>query len=209
MNNTRVVEGVSSDVQASKDKLKELVRYASLSRLKTHTNSSEVELKELDSGFRPGRILASNLVFILVSGEAMRLTFKIHFDTRVAKYLAYRIFGGKLPEDISPKQAIDYFKEFGNLVAGRVVTLMGQINIELGISLPLSTRGFYEVYSDYSEKQYPITTYSDFWALEVNEHDIFCSAQFEILDRKPLENLIGYEIAEEGNNDDDAEMDFL
>ena len=209
MNNTRVVEGVSSDVQASKDKLKELVRYASLSRLKTHTNSSEVELKELDSGFRPGRILASNLVFILVSGEAMRLTFKIHFDTRVAKYLAYRIFGGKLPEDISPKQAIDYFKEFGNLVAGSVVTLMAEINIELGISLPLSTRGFYEVYSDYSEKQYPIITYSDFWALKVNGYDIFCSAQFEILDRKPLENLIGYEIAEEGNNDDDAEMDFL
>ena len=209
MNSTRVVEGVSSDVQASQDKLKELVRYASLSRLKAHTDSSEVEIKELDSGFRPGRILASNLVFILVSGDAMRLTFKIHFDTRTAKYLAYRIFGGKLPDDISPKQAIDYFKEFGNLVAGSVVTLMAESNIELGISLPLSTRGFYEVYSDYSEKQYPIITYSDFWALKVNGHDIFCSAQFEILDRKPLENLVGYEIAEEGNIDDDAEMDFL
>ena len=206
MNNTRVVEGVSSDVQASKDKLKELVRYASLSRLKTHTDSSEVEIKELDSGFRPGRILASNLVFILVSGEAMRLTFKIHFDTRVAKYLAYRIFGGKLPEDISPKQAIDYFKEYGNLVAGNIVTLLGKIDIDLGISLPLSTRGFYEIFSDCSERQHPITC-SDLWELKTNGHELYCSALFEILNVRQLADLAAYEVVDEA--DDDGEMDFL
>ena len=201
-------QAVPPDSQALKDKLKELVRHASASRLKIHTTSSEVETKELGSAFRPGRILASNMVFILVSGDALRLTFKVHFASGTAKTLAFRIFGGNSPADISEKQAIDYFKEYGNLVAGSVVTLLGENGIELGISLPLSTRGFYEVFSDYSEKQHPIVTCCDFWELRANGKGIHCSAVLEILNQKQLGKLATYEIVEEAG-DDDAEMDFL
>ena len=119
-----------------------------------------------------------------------------------------RIFGGESADQISEKQAIDYFKEYGNLVAGHVITLFGESNIELGISLPLCTRGFYEVFSDYTEYQYPVVSYSDFWELQVNGHAVFCSAQYEILNKKSLESLVDYEIAERAG-DDDGEMDFL
>jgi CheY-specific phosphatase CheX len=201
-------EGAPADIQALKEKLRELVRYASSSRLKIHTDSPEIEVKELDAGFRPGRILANNMVFILMSGDALRVTFKVHFNIRNAQCLAFRIFGGDSPENISGKQAIDYFKEYGNLVAGNVVTLFEKIEVNLGISLPICTRGFYEVFSDYSEKQHPIIVYSDFWKLEVGEHDIFCSALLEILDKKQLVKLADYEIAEDVD-DNDGEMDFL
>ena len=194
--------------QALKDKLKALVRHASTSRFKIHTDSPEVETKELGPGFRPGRILASNMVFILVSGDALRLTFKVHFATGTAKNLAFRIFGGNSPADISEQQAIDYFKEYGNLVAGSVVTLLGENGIDLGISLPLSTRGFYEVFSDYCEKQHPIITFSDFWELRANGKNTHCSAVLEILNQKQLGNLAAYEIVEAAS-DDDAEIDFL
>ncbi|MEI7431403.1 MAG: chemotaxis protein CheX [Betaproteobacteria bacterium] len=208
MDKTKVSEVAPPDVQVLKDKLNELVRHATVSRLKIHTDSDEVETKALDSSFRPGKILASNMVFILVSGDALRLTFKIHFNTRTGRNLALRIYGGKSAADISEKQAIDYFKEYGNLVAGSVITLLGENNIELGISLPLCTRGFYEVFSDYTEKQHPVINYSHFWELHVKEQTVFCSAQYEILNIKPFETLVEYEISEDASGDD-GEMDFL
>ena len=208
MDNIKANEIESTEVQALKDKLRELIRHASVSRLKIHADFPDVEIRELDSGFRPGRVLASNMVFILVSGDAVRLTFKVHFNTGTAKNLAFRIFGGESPAGIPAKRAIDYFKEYGNLVAGNVVTLLGRSDIELGISLPLCTRGLYEVFADYSEKHHPVVAYSDFWELKANGHDVFCSAQFEILDKKPLEKLAGYAIEEETGGDDE-EIDFL
>lgn len=191
-----------------KGKVLELIRYASLSRLKIHTASEEISVKELDSAFKPGRILASKMVFILVSGDVMRITFKAHFNTRDAARLAFRIFRGDSPDRISEKQAVDYFKEYGNLVAGSIAALLNSVGIEMGISLPLCTRGFYEIFSDYTEKGLPIMTFSDFWKFEVGGHHIFCNALVEVMDIGRLERLIGFK-PEDEVKDDDGEMDFL
>jgi CheY-specific phosphatase CheX len=208
MDKTSVDETVSPDIQALKDKLKALLRHASISRLKNHGDDAEVEARELGAAFRPGRILASNMVFILVSGDALRLTFKVHFETGTAKQLAFAIFGGDSPSSISQRQAVDYVKEYGNLVAGSMVTLLAESGVELGISLPLSTRGFYEVFSDYSEKLDPIVAFSDFWELRANSRSIYCGAQFEILNPRQLGDVAACEIVEETDSAD-AEMDFL
>lgn len=208
MDNIKVSETVVSQVPRLGDKLSELVRYASLSLLIAHADSQDVQIRAMDSGFKPGKILASNMIFILVSGDALRLTFKVHFETRTAKRLAVRIFDQSSAANISEKHAIDYFKEYANLVAGRVVALSEKLELELGISLPLCTRGFYEVFSDYSEKLHPIVTFSDFWKLQISDNEIFCSAQFEILNKKKLDNLVDYEIVH-GAADDSEEMEFL
>jgi len=208
MDNAKVSDLIQPEIEVLKDQLKELVRYASLSRMKVHADCAGVDLKFLDCAFRPGKILANNMVFILVSGDALRLTLKVHFNTRTARNLAYKIFGVKSAAEISSKQAIDYFKEYGNLVAGSVISLLGENDIELGISLPLCTRGFYEVFSDYSEKQQPVIHTSDFWELDVNGQSVFCSAQYEILNLKLLDKLATYQITEV-SSDEDGEMDFL
>lgn len=209
MDSIKIAECLSPEGATLKQKLIELIRHASMSRLKIHADASEVVLLDMDAGFVPGKILASNMVFILVSGDALRITFKIHFNTRMAKELAFRIFGGASAGELSEKQAIDYFKEYGNLVAGSVITLIGHVGVELGISLPLSTRGFYEVFSDYTETQYPVVSFSDFWQLAVDgRHSLYCSALVEILDAHQLEKLVDFEIADE-QSDDEEEMDFL
>ena len=208
MDNDKSNEATADPVAVIKGKLCELVRFAALSRLKVHTDCEEIEQAELGESFRPGRILANNMVFILASGEPVRVTFKAHFNIDTAKDLAFRVFGGDSAATISEKRAVDYFKEYSNLVAGSVVTLFEKIEIELGISLPLSTRGFYEVFADYQERQQPIISYSDFWALKVNGHTVFCSALLEILDRQRLEKLINFDVTEAEDNDDE-EMDFL
>lgn len=185
-----------------------LIRHASLSRFNIHTGCADAEIIELDPAFKPGRILANNMVFILVSGDALRLTFKVHFNMGTGKNLAFRIFGGNSPSDISGEQAIDYFKEFGNLVAGSIVTSFEKLGLGLGMSLPLCTRGFYEVFSDYTEKDNPVITYSDFWELRVNNNTAYCSALIEILNQKSLECLLDFEIAEDASSDAE-EMEFL
>lgn len=196
------------DIQALKDKLGELLRQASASRLKAHAGAAEVETGEMDCAFTPGRILASTMVFILISGDSLRLTLKVHFNIRTARNLALRIFGGESAAAISERQAIDYFKEYSNLVAGCLVTAMAKLDIDLGISLPLSTRGFYEVFADYSENRHPAVTCSDFWELRADDQSIHCSALIELLDVKRLAGLVDHEWLEE-IDDDDQEVDFL
>lgn len=194
------------DLSVLKTRLCELLRYASLSRLIIHAATSEIRVKASEPGFIPGKILGTHMVLILVSGEALRLTFKLHFEMKTAKALASRIFGSNPDSPLADGQAIDYIKEYGNLIAGSVVTLMAPYGIELGISLPLSTRGFYEVFADYTEKNHPIVSYGDFWNLDVDGHEIHCSAHVEIMNREMIAGLADFSA---DDTVDDAEMDFL
>lgn len=194
-------------LDAIKDKLAQLVRHAAISRLKKHADCAEIEVSEIEAGFIPGRILANHMAFILISGNSVRVTFKTHFNTGAAKSLGMRVFGSDMADDVSEKQAFDFIKEYCNLVAGYVVTLFEGVGIDMGIGLPLCTRGFYEVFSDYEEMVYPSIIYSDFWRMQANGNEVYCSALFEIIDEKPLECLIGYEIPEETNID--GEIEFL
>ena len=191
---------------AIKAKLTELVRFASMSRLKVHSDCDEIVTSEMPDNFRAGKVLANNMVFILTSGEPVRVTFKAHYNMDTARALASRIFGGVSAQAISDRRAVDYMKEYCNLVAGKIVTLFEDLQIDLGISLPQQARGFYEVFADYQEKDRPTVSFSDFWTLRAGEYTITCSALMEILDRKQLESLVDYAIAD---TSDDEEMDFL
>lgn len=195
-----------SHLPALKAKLIELVRFASASRLKVHTDCEEISTGDMPESFRPGKVLANNMVFILTSGEPCRVTFKAHYNLDVARALALRIFGGASAQAISERRAVDYMKEYCNLVAGKIVTLFEDLQINLGTSLPQQARGFYEVFADYEEKDKPTASFSHFWTLTAGEHTIACSAMMEILDRKQLESLVNYAIADTA---DDEEMDFL
>jgi hypothetical protein len=191
---------------AIKAKLTELVRFASVSRLKAHSDCEDIITTEMPENFRPGKVLANNMVFILTSGEPVRVTFKAHYNMDTARALALRIFGGLSAHAISERRAVDYMKEYCNLVAGKIVTLFEDLNIDLGISLPQQARGFYEVFADYQEKDKPTVSFSDFWTLSAGEYTIACSAVMEILDRTQLESLLDYALAD---TSDDEEMDFL
>ena len=116
-----------SELSTLKTQLGELMRYASLSRLIIHASASEIRIGASEPGFVPGRILGTHMVLILVSGEALRLTFKLHFEMKTAKALASRIFGGDRAVPITEGQAIDFIREYGNLIAGSVVDSDGPL----------------------------------------------------------------------------------
>ena len=195
-----------STLPAVKAKVTELLRFASISRFKAHADCAEIVACDMPPDFRPGKVLANHMVFILASGEAMRVTFKAHYNMEAARPLALRIFGGASSQSISDRRAVDYMKEYCNLVAGKIVTLFEDSGVDLGISLPQHTSGFYEVFADYQEKDKPSISFSDFWTLQAGPHAIACSAVVEILDSKPLLALLDYAFTE---TSDDEEMDFL
>ena len=199
----------SSEKRFIHEKIRELIRHTSRTRLAIHADSPEVSVDEPSAGFLPGRILATNMVFILISGDTLRLTFKVHFNTRTAKTLAFQIFGGKSPNEIPERQAIDYFKEYANLVAGSVISLFGKSGVDLGISLPLCTRGFNEIFADYSVEERLIPTYCDFWSLRVNGQTIHCGSFFEILNWQKLSHAADLAFDETAPEDDDGDLDFL
>jgi CheY-specific phosphatase CheX len=194
-------------VAVLKLKLRELVRQSSLSRFKLHAAQDEATLRESEPDFRPGQILANRMAFILVSGDGLRISFKTHYNISTARNLAFRMFGESSPSRLSERQAVDYIKEYCNLVAGNIVTVCESLKIELGISLPMSTRGFYEIFSDYSEKRQPAIVFSDFWKLGAFADEVQCSVLLEITDSSLLAPLADYDPA--ALPEDDGEMDFL
>lgn len=82
---------------------------------------------------------------ILLSGSDLRLTFKVHFS-----YVQLReiILGGEAERDRNRDRAkiFDFMKEFCNQYGGAVKRAFGESKVELGISLPMLTRGFDEVF---------------------------------------------------------------
>jgi len=197
----------SNRLEEIKKCLSGLIRHAADTRLRKLVDSPEIEVCELEADFIPGRILANNLAFILISGDLIRIAFKTHFNTDAAKRIAFRVPDGTVASNISEREVFDFVKEYCNLVAGNVVALFEGISIDMGIGLPLCTRGFNEVFTDYEDLASSSIIHSDFWRMRVNDSEFVCSALFEIIDDRPLECLIDYEIVDETNIE--GKIEFL
>lgn len=190
-----------------RDNVAKLIRNAAISRLGKTIDGAVVEVNELDADFIPGRILANHLAFIQISGNFVTVTFKCHFSIEAVKKMAFDYFDAEKKDMASDRDVFDFIKEYCNLVAGKVVALFLECNIEMGIGLPLCTRGFYEVFSKYDEVESLPNMHCDFWRMRVNGSEMICSANFEILNETPLQCLEGYEIAAEANTE--GEIEFL
>ncbi len=119
---------------------------------------------------------------ILVSGSDYRVTFKAHFKLSDASKFAS---GDKtVGEDGSFSDALrmrsfDYMKEYCNLYAGSLKRAFADANINVGISLPLLTRGFDEIFFPKADKK---NTYETFWKLSNQLGCVFCSLFVEVVD---------------------------
>ena len=145
---------------------------------------------------------------ILVTGTPIKITLKLHFSHKDIKKLIVPLYQVSAPEDISDQQSMDFIKELCNLIAGYIEQAFEQKDISLGISLPLGTRGFYEIFADYTPTTSPILKYDDLWSLKFEDMDILGSVMIEISDINALENFASYDIVEDEDSDE-GEFDFL
>ena len=207
MDDTITGNNPSNRLEDIKKCLSDLIRHAASTRLRKLVDCPEIEVCELEADFVPGRILANHLAFILISGDLIRVTFKTHFSKDAAKRIAFRGNGGTAARNVSEREVFDFVKEYCNLVAGNVVSLLGGVNIDMGIGLPLCTRGFYEVFTDYESMASSSIIHTDFWRMRVKGSEFVCSALFEIIDHGPLKCLIDHKIVDDANTE--GAIEFL
>lgn len=179
---------------STNERVKELIRQASLSRIQAYSGDFQFESTPLHSGLNLGGVLANRMAIILISGDILRIIFKVHFNLRDAKQLAHRVYGTLTADSIFEHQATDYMKEYCNLTGGYLVKLFEECDPNLGLSLPLYTRGFHEIFSDYTEKKSSLIRFGDCWNLKKKDTQFSCSFLIEtfnedILNRVSSENI--------------------
>lgn len=196
----------SDNVEQIKQKITELIRHAAEARIRDHSREDDFALTELNR--TPGQVLGNWMSIILVTGEAVRITIKLHFSNEQAKAISHNVYGVSSANEVSDIKATDFVKELCNLTAGYLVQIFEEMSIPLGISLPLCTRGFYEVFADYSPTTSPLIRYSDLWRLEHQDQHINGSVMIEITNASALAALADFELSQD-DSDDDSEFDFL
>jgi CheY-specific phosphatase CheX len=159
-------------------RLTNFIRETSRESLARFANVEQPQIEEIDSTIA---VLGHWSALILISGTAVRVTFRVYFSTETAKKLASGAY--KMSESlVNSDQAYDFMKEYCNLCAGRVKLLLLTNNLQVGISLPLVTRGFDQVFEEESKETFCT---EDRWRLVISTGmAVMCSARIE--SKQPL-----------------------
>lgn len=190
-----------------KQQLKRALRAASSKQLEQFTGKEGFRVDELHSHFQLGQVLNDQMILLVISGDDLRMTIKIHYKRSHALSLAKHPFDCDNDDDLQI-QIVDYMKELSNQVCGRVCRTFAKHNVHLGMSIPLKLRGFYEVYSDYSDAITPLFKFGDFWQVSNAQGKFFFTSYTEIIN---LNNLydIEFDTNEDQQKDDTQGLEFL
>lgn len=182
----------------------QIIRDCTVKRLSSSINKKfEVKCKEIAT--RDDFLYGQWMAIILVSGQALQVTFKTHFFNKFARELV-SIGIGKSQENITTVMAMDFMREFCNLTAGEIKTKLSLNRVSVGLSLPLITRGFDEVL--FSDIVLP-TSIRDWWALDWQGGHIICSAEVEIFQTETAQRIKAPKNSEMLSEEDEGDVDFL
>lgn len=188
--------------QASVESLRKLLRDASVVQASQYFDGQDVTLISEPPDHQLGQVLARYIAMVLLTCEELRIVFKVHFNPEQIR--AYRQTKRAADTDLTDKQLVDFMKELSNQMGGRVCRIFDAHQISMGMSVPLCTRGIYEIYADYQAKTGAITKFGDFWRLEGPFDGIYCSCYVELLSKNDLSG-----IKAEDEEAQEGELDFL
>lgn len=171
---------------------------ASISTLKDYTHIESLHETVLSSD---SIILGHWMPVIIISSAVMQITFKTHLMTTDGNTFSASSFK-KSPDDMSSQQILDFFKEYCNMVGGKIKWLLEFNQIASGISLPILLRGFDEVFFSHQETPY---LFSDKWKITSDTASLICSILIELQDKALWKQLkLNYEVSS-----DQGEVTFL
>jgi hypothetical protein len=182
--------------------MRELLRSVSLVQAQQYFDGEAVTMDAQPKDLRLGQVLTRYIAMVLLTSAELRIVFKVHFNPEQIR--AYQQSKGVSDEDLTDKQLVDFMKELSNQMGGRVCRVFDAHQIAMGMSIPLCTRGIYEIYADYKAKTGAITKFGDFWRLDGPFSSIYCSCFVELISKDDF-SAIKYtdEQSQEG------ELDFL
>lgn len=190
------------EVQSEREGILEVIKKVTHAQTSQYFGGEDVELVPAPPEHTLGQVLKRYIVMLLLTGSDIRMTFKVHFNPEQVR--SYRVLQGAKPEDLVDKQVIDFMKELCNQIGGRASRVFQSHAIALGMSIPLYSRGIYEIYADYQEKNGLVTKFGDFWGLKGSFGLLYFSCYIEWMDATPFTNLRYTD-----EHSDEGELDFL
>jgi len=173
-----VVES-SSDNITFHDYIKKRTREDLLSCLKTFGRIQEARVEEdLNTDLVAGHWLS----VIVIQGEACRIVLKVQSESKAISRLFAHTMRMKI-EQVSSQQVKDFLREVCNLAAGQIKKGLANCNLDTGISLPLATRGFDNLFFKTSTTP---ETIEDRWKIIWGDGEIRCYSSIDILSRSEL-----------------------
>lgn len=180
---------------------------ASLAQARQFSGCEALELKEMDDSFQLGQVLARQMILIVISGAELRILFKIHFNNSESDQLRRIKFCAPITDErVVAAKTLDYMKELTNQVCGRICRIFLRNNLALGMCIPLSMHGFYELYTDYTPDDGKLKKFGQAWKINGDFGSLACTAYIEIMEPAAVTNM--QYVDEEVSNDDD-ELEFL
>ncbi len=186
---------------ASTGPLRSLLRDASLIQASQYFDGNAVTLGE-PQDLRLGQVLKRYMTMVILNGTDLRIVIKVHFDLEPIR--AYRQSRQAPENDLADKKIIDFMKELTNQIGGRVCRAFDTHGTPVGMSVPLCTRGIYEIYADYAPKTGAVDKFGDFWRLDGAFESIYCSCYAELLAKRDYSGVTC-----SSDDADEGELDFL
>lgn len=191
-----------ASTRSSTDGLRTLLRDASVIQASQYFDGQPVDIIPSPAEYELGQVLTRYISMVLLTSNELRIVFKVHFNPEQIR--AYRQARGCQLADLGDRQIVDFMKELTNQMGGRVCRIFDAHQMSMGMSVPLCTRGIYEIYADYTPKSGAVVKFGDFWRLEGPFQSIYCSCYVELMTKDDLSGIKAEdEAAQEG------ELDFL
>ena len=194
--------GAEPCTQTTIESLRGLLRDSSVLQASQYFGAEAIKLDAAPPNHKLGQVLKTHIVMVLLSSPELRVVLKVHFD--LAQVRDYRRAQGRRDEDMSNKQLVDFMKELCNQMGGRVCRIFDAHGMCMGMSVPLCTRGIYEIYADYQTKLGATTKFGDFWGLEGSFNSLYCSCYVETMSPEGLPDLQSTD-----EQSPEGELDFL
>jgi CheY-specific phosphatase CheX len=157
---------------------------ASRLRLLAHLNHPNVSLTVDEIDFSD-EFQSKWLSLILVTGMDIRISFKVFFDISDIKNLLTLTGVNELNNDLSDDLVFDFVNEYCNLTAGKIQQALSEQSVKLGISLPMVSRGFDDVYfTSHDEGVFKST-----WNLTINSVTLTCCAEVHVLNSQKFSDF--------------------
>lgn len=191
-----------SSSQASTESLRKLLRDVSVVQASQYFDGEAVELIAEPDEHKLGQVLKRYIAMVLLTSAELRVVFKVHFNPEQVR--AWRQRKGCDDSDLADKQLIDFMKELSNQMGGRVCRVFDAHQIAMGMSVPLCTRGIYEIYADYKAKDGAVTKFGDFWRLDGSFESLYCSCYVEVISKDDFSH-----VKQSDEQSQEGELDFL
>ena len=121
--------------------INELVEGAALERFASLTRRTDLRVQKTQG---ENEVFAPCMVVILVTAPDLRLTFKAHFKTNVARGFVAPLFQ-VAEHTVKSQHAIDLMREFCNLTGSAIKKELSEMGYAAGVSLPIVMRGLDEL----------------------------------------------------------------